>query len=118
MCDQQRLRPACAYAQSGRGLCFLHKCSMTVTLLTKSSDISKLNGGCKGMSEYTHVKTPHKWNSHCHSSFRLMMIRSVLYFFQKLPGKNTTGCTDVYYCNFSLVLQKYCLLPIPPLLTI
>ena len=34
MCDQQGLRSACAYAQSGQSLCLSIKCSVTVRLLT------------------------------------------------------------------------------------
>ena len=35
MCDQQRVRPACVYAQSVQSLCLLLKYSMTVKLLTE-----------------------------------------------------------------------------------
>ena len=35
MCDNQRLRPACAYAQSDQTLCLLLECSLTVKLLTE-----------------------------------------------------------------------------------
>ena len=35
MCDQQRLRPACAYAQSDQSLCSSLDYSMTVKLLTE-----------------------------------------------------------------------------------
>ena len=35
MCDQQRLRPACAYAQSDPSLCLLLEYSTTVKLLTE-----------------------------------------------------------------------------------
>ena len=34
MCDQQGLRSACAYAQSGQSLCLSLECSVTVGLLT------------------------------------------------------------------------------------
>ena len=34
MCDQQRLRPACAYAQSDQSLCLSLEYPMTVKLLT------------------------------------------------------------------------------------
>ena len=33
MCDQQRLRPACAYTQSDQSICKSHEHSMTVKLL-------------------------------------------------------------------------------------
>ena len=35
MCDQQGLRSACAYAQSGQSLCLSLECSVTVVLLTR-----------------------------------------------------------------------------------
>ena len=35
MCDQQRLRPACTYAQSDQSLCKSLEHSMTVTLPTE-----------------------------------------------------------------------------------
>ena len=35
MCDQQRLRPACAYSQTDQSLCWSLKYSMTVKLLTE-----------------------------------------------------------------------------------
>ena len=35
MCDQQRLRPACAYAQSDQSLCMSLEYYMTVKLLTE-----------------------------------------------------------------------------------
>ena len=35
MCDQQRLRPACAYAQSDQSLCKSLEYSMTIKLLTE-----------------------------------------------------------------------------------
>ena len=34
MCDQQGLRSACAYAQSGQSLCLSIECSVTIGLLT------------------------------------------------------------------------------------
>ena len=34
MCDQQRLRPACAYAQTDQSLCLSLEYSMSVKLLT------------------------------------------------------------------------------------
>ena len=57
MCVQQRLRPACAYAQTDQSLCWSLICSMTVKLLS-------LKRGCTGSSESTLVKLPHCWKSH------------------------------------------------------
>ena len=65
MCDQQRLRSACAYAQSDQSLCSSLEYSMTVRLLTEDNlESLSLKGGCTGSSESTLVKMPH-----CHGSF-------------------------------------------------
>ena len=64
MCDQQRLRPACAYAQSDQSLCLLHEYSMSVKLVTEHDlEFLSLKGGCTVSSESTHVKLPHCWES-------------------------------------------------------
>ena len=63
MCDQQSLRPACAYAQSDQSLCWSLEYSMTVKLLTEHPlEFLSLKGGCTGSSESTLVKMPHCWN--------------------------------------------------------
>ena len=62
MCDQQRLRPAWAYAQSDQSLGLLLEHSMSVKLhvLTEHHfEFPKLKGGCTGSSESTLVKMPH-----------------------------------------------------------
>ena len=65
LCDQQRLRPACAYAQSDQSLCYLLEYSMTVMLLTEQHlKFLSLKGGCTGISESILVKIPHCWKSH------------------------------------------------------
>ena len=65
MCDQQRLRPACAYAQSDQSLCQSLEYSMTVKLLTEQNlEFLSLKGDYTGPSESTLVKTPHCWKSH------------------------------------------------------
>ena len=49
VCEQQRLRPACAYAQSDQSLCYLLEYSMTVKLLTEQRlEFLSLQGGCIG----------------------------------------------------------------------
>ena len=64
MCDQHRLRPACAYAQSDQSLCWSHEYSMTVKLLTEHHlEFLNLKGGCTGSTESTFVKIPHCWKS-------------------------------------------------------
>ena len=65
MCDQQRLRPACAYALSDQSLCWSLEYFMTVKLLIKHNlEFLSLKGGCTGSSESIHVKMPHCWKSH------------------------------------------------------
>ena len=65
MCDQQRLRPACAYAQSDQSLCLSLAYSMSVKLLTEHHLVFlSLKGGRAGSSESTLVKMPHCWKSH------------------------------------------------------
>ena len=70
MYDQQRLRPACAYAQTDQSLCWSLK-SMTDKLLTEPHlRFLSLQGGCTDSSESTLVKIPHCWKSrvmaHCY----------------------------------------------------
>ena len=53
MCDQQRLRPACVYAQSCHSLCWSLEYSMSLMLLTKPGlEFLSLTGGCTGSSGY------------------------------------------------------------------
>ena len=64
MCDQQRLRPACAYTQSDQSHCLSLEYSMTVKLLTEHHlEFLSLKGGGTGSSESIHVKMPHCWKS-------------------------------------------------------
>ena len=64
MCDQQRLRPAWAYAQTDQRLCWSLKYSMTVKLLIETHlRFLSLKGGCTGLSESTPVKIAHCWES-------------------------------------------------------
>ena len=65
MFDQQSLRPACVYAQSGQSLCWSIEYSINIKLLTEHHlEFFSLTGGCQGSSESTHVKMPHCWKSH------------------------------------------------------
>ena len=65
MCDQQRLRPACAYAQSDQSLFLSIEYYMSVKLLTEHNlKFLSLTGGCTGSSKSTHVKMPRYWKSH------------------------------------------------------
>ena len=65
MCDQQRLRPACAYAQTDQSHCWSLKYYSTVNLLTQHHlEFLNLKGGSTGSSESTFVKMPHCRKSH------------------------------------------------------
>ena len=65
MSDQQRLRPACAYAQSDQSLCLSLEYSMTVRLLSEQHlEFLPLKGGCTGSFESIFAKMPHCWKSH------------------------------------------------------
>ena len=64
MCDQQRLRPACAYAQTDQSLCLSLEYSMTVELLTEHClEFRSLTGGYTGSSESTLVKMSNCWKA-------------------------------------------------------
>ena len=63
MCNQQRLRSACAYAQTDQIICKSPKYSMTDKLMEHHLEFLGLKGGCTGLSESTHVKMPHCWKS-------------------------------------------------------
>ena len=70
MCDQQRLRPAFAYAQSDQSLCKSFVYFMTVKLLTEHHlEFLSITGGCTGLSESTLVKLPHCCKSHAAAQF-------------------------------------------------
>ena len=65
MCDQQRLRPACAYAQSGQSLCLSLEYAMAVKLLAEQHlEFLSLKGGYTGWSESMLFKMPHCWKTH------------------------------------------------------
>ena len=58
--NQQRLRPACPYAQSDQSQSKSLEYSMTVKLLTHQHlEFLSLKAGCAGSSESTFVKMPH-----------------------------------------------------------
>ena len=71
MCDQPRLRAACAYAQSDQSLCSSLEYSMNIKLLTGHYlEFLTLKGGCTGSSESIHVKMLHLWKSHVEAQLR------------------------------------------------
>ena len=58
--DQQKLRSACAYAQSDQSLFLFFEYSMTLRLLTEHHlEFLSLERGCTGSTESTLVKMPH-----------------------------------------------------------
>ena len=72
MCDQQRLRPACAYAQSDQSLCLSLEYSMNIKLLNEHNlEFLSLKEDYTSSSESIHVKMPHYWKSNvaAHLSF-------------------------------------------------
>ena len=72
MCDQQRLRSACAYVQSDQSLCSSLEYSMSVKLLTEHHlEFLSFKGGCTGSDESTLVEMPHCWKSHATAQFEL-----------------------------------------------
>ena len=75
MFDQQRLRPACAYAQTDQSLCLSLEYSMSVKLPTEH-DLAflSLKGGCRGSSESTLIKMSNCWKSHTAA----LLIKAVL----------------------------------------
>ena len=81
MCDQQRLRPARAYAQSDQSLCKSFEYSMSVTLLTEHNlEFLSLKGCCKGLSESTLVKVPHCWKAHVTTHFASSVQQIIVLF--------------------------------------
>ena len=70
MCDQQRLRSVCAYAQSDQSLCQFLEYFMDVKVVTEFySEFPRLKIGGTGLSESTLVKMDHSWNSYVTALF-------------------------------------------------
>ena len=86
----QRLRPACAYAQSDQSLCLSLEYSR---LLTEQHLVFLiLKGGCIGSSKSTLVKIPHFWKSHVTAHFTIVFVD--------------------HYGEYSSCLMSYFMLPI------
>ena len=103
MCDQQRLRPACAYAQSDQCLCESLEYSMTVKLLTEHHlEFVSLKGGCGGLPESTLVKMSNYWKSHAAAHFMFdlilmtgfLLLSTCLFFFFFFFLLNSKGPID------------------------
>ena len=72
MCDQQRLRSACADAQADQSLCKSLEYYMTVKLLTEHHlEFLRLARGYTGLSESTDIKMPHCRKSHITAHFQV-----------------------------------------------
>ena len=94
MCDQQRLRSACAYVQSDQSLCKSLEYSMNVMLLTEHHlEFLSLTRGCTGSSESTLVKMPHCWKSMSRLICFLLRITDGAIFFKK---------NNLYYLKWPL----------------
>ena len=76
MCDEQRLRPACAYAQTDQSLCKSLEYSLNIKLLTEHHlELVSLKGSCTGSFESTVVKMPHCWKSRDPAQLKLQSSR-------------------------------------------
>ena len=96
VCNKQRLRPTCAYAQFDQSLCLSLKYSMIVKQLTElHSEFLSLTGGCTGLSE----------------SATLLLITSLQSEFPRpIPWNSVEsdlGCTSrIYFDNVTLTLHN------------
>ena len=108
MCDQQSLRPACAYAQSDQSLCLSLEYSMIVKLLTERHlEFLSLKGGCTGSSESTLIKMSNCWKSHALAHL-LARSFSVPLFHKIHCGAVSVG-KDMYLtpCSKIILLAQY-----------
>ena len=103
MCDEQRLRSACAYAQSDQSICSSLDYSTSVKLRTEHHlEFLSLKGGCTGSSESTLVKMPRCWKSHFYtvpkhlktsfSHFGKLQQKKIIFVFVKIEV--LTGVTS------------------------
>ena len=99
MCDQQRLRSACAYIPSDQSFCWSFGYSMTVELLTEHHlEFLSLKESSTGSSEPTLVKMPHCWKSHAAALNATIIDRLTA------PWGRDTGCR---YLNNSKMAITY-----------
>ena len=88
--DQQRLRPACAYAQSDQSLCSSLEYSTNIELLTEQHlEFLSLKRDCICSSESIHVKMPHCCKSHVEAH---IVRRYIVHF-----GKSKFCCFGVFF---------------------
>ena len=124
MCDQQSLRPACAYAQSDQSLCLSLEYSMIVKLLTERHlEFLSLKGGCTGSSESTLVKMSNCWKSRALAQLRKLayvvflsrifaVLSRLFHWYSKCctSRKSVATLLERYYSGNSLFASKRCLL--------
>ena len=80
MCAQQRLKPACAYAQADQSFGWSLEYSKTLKLLTEQTlEFLSLTRGYTGSSESTLVKMPHFGNH---------MSRLISWYFKSLSDRS------------------------------
>ena len=100
MCDQQRLRPACAYAQTDQSLCWSLEYYVTVKLLTEQNlEFLSLTRGCTGSSESTLVKMSHCWKSHDAAHITSELFLSSMFC---LISPNWASKTSILYGKFGV----------------
>ena len=105
MCDQQRLRPACAYAQSDQSLCLSLECSISVKLPTDHHLMFLiLTGGCTGSSESTNVKNTTKLEITCRGSYMFSLVTSVFIYTREFRSLTEI---HVQYINAHLLNTKH-----------
>ena len=110
MCNQQRLRSACAYAQSDQSLCELLQCSASVQLLSEHHlESLSLNGCCTGLSESSHVEMPHCCKSHVAAHFIYSLgltcsARKLFFLHMKMKGTDKPAQSDQHlWYSFSFL---------------
>ena len=80
MCDQQRLRSACAYALSDQNPCYSLEYSMTVKLAIEYHlEFLSIKGVYTGSFESTLVKMPLCWKSHVMAHMYFFIRLSIFY---------------------------------------
>ena len=102
MCDQQRLRSACAFAQSDQNLCKSLEHSMTVRLLIKHHlEFLSLKGGCTGWSGSTlSCQNATLLEITCHGTLLVSSIFVLFSFSGRIPARDTMqkNKTVCMYC--------------------
>ena len=117
MCDQHRLRSACAYTQSDQSLCLSLEFFIRVMLLTEHHlEFLSLKGGCTGSDESTLVKMT-RWKSHVASQIKILMV-SNRNFRSRVPAplKKLAGllyflilrATIIYWNTFATFHKVFC----------